>query len=302
MISIIIPFYNTGKSCAELVRALLNDKVRDLEIICVDDASTDDSLKLVRAACRADKRAYVITQEKNQGTAAARNRGLDEAKGDYIVFLDSDDDVASLFLSTMLEAISADEAILAVCGIRQNYLKTGKIVDKFTTPASPRRSDESFKEYILRLMVEDAHLYSCVNKIYDASIIRSGKVRFNTKLDFAEDTDFVLDYLKSADGDNAKIEFIPDPLYTYNYGTETSVVSESSLRWENWQKNYDFIAKWAGKKHSKKAKKYLRKLKMRFKISHALAVARSKKSFRDKCRHENPIALLGAELIVRIRG
>ena len=216
MISIIIPFYNTGESCAQLVKQLLNDRQRDIEIICVDDNSTDDSLKIVNAVCKKDKRARTVHQEKNQGSAAARNRGLEEATGDYVVFLDSDDDVAELFLTKMIEGITTDNSVLAVCGIRQNYLHTGKIVDKFTTPASEQNDNETWEEYILRLMIEDAHLYSCVNKIYKRKYITAGKVHFDTKLDFAEDTKFVLDYLKQAGKEKeARIEFIPDPLYTY---------------------------------------------------------------------------------------
>ena len=80
-----------------MVKQLLNDKQRDVEIICVDDNSTDDSLKIVNAVCKKDKRARTVHQEKNQGSAAARNRGLEDATGDYVVFLDSDDDVAELF-------------------------------------------------------------------------------------------------------------------------------------------------------------------------------------------------------------
>ena len=300
MISIIIPFFNTGESCAELVKQLLNDKQRDLEIICIDDCSTDDSFKKIATVCKKDKRARVVKQDKNQGSAASRNRGLEEATGDYIVFIDSDDDVADLFLSKMLEAISEEDVCLAVCGIRQNYLHSNKIVDKFTEPGSERRNGEKWEEYILRLMVEDAHLYSCVNKIYDASVIKRGKVRFNTELDFAEDTKFVLDYLKAA-GDSI-INFVPDPLYTYNYGTPTSVVSESSLRWKNWEKNFADIKTFVGRNPSKYAQKLLKKLYLRFKISHALAVTRSKKSFREKIHYENPFVLICARIIVVLRG
>ena len=302
MISIIIPFYNTGESCAQLVKQLLNDRQRDVEIICVDDNSTDDSLKIVNAACKKDKRARTVHQEKNGGSAAARNRGLEEASGDYVIFLDSDDDVAEIFLTKMLEGITTDGSVLAVCGIRQNYLRAGKIVDKFTNPASEQEENETWEEYVLRLMVEDAHLYSCVNKIYERKYITAGKVRFDTKLDFAEDTKFVLDYLKQAGKEKEPhIEFIPDPLYTYNYGTPTSVVSESSLLWNNWQKNYEDIVNWADSR-SEKTQKYLKKLHLRFKISHALAVARSKKSFRKKCHYENPFILICAKVIVALRG
>ena len=277
MISIIIPFYNTGESCAQLVKQLLNDKQRDIEIICVDDNSTDDSLKIVNAVCKKDKRARTVHQEKNQGSAAARNRGLEEATGDYIVFLDSDDDVAELFLTKMIEGITTDNSVLAVCGIRQNYLHTGKVVDKFTTPASEQNNNETWEEYILRLMIEDAHLYSCVNKIYKRKYITAGKVHFDTKLDFAEDTKFVLDYFQ------VRVQHLLLKLNLNNI------------------ENYEDIVNWADSR-SEKTQKCLKKLHLRFKISHALAVARSKKSFRKKCHYENPFILICAKVIVALRG
>lgn len=300
MISVIIPFYNTGEVCAELVRRLLHDRQRALEIICVDDCSTDDSLKKVTAACRKDKRARVIHLTKNGGAAAARNRGLDEARGEYIVFIDSDDDVAEVFLTKMLEAMEKPTTCLAVCGIRQNYLHTNRIVDKFTQPASPRREGEAWKEYIVRLTVEDAHLYSSVNKIYRAEIIRRGKVRFDTSRDFAEDTKFVLDYLRAADG-TSEICFVPDPLYTYNYGTKTSTVSKSALVWRNWERNYEDFVEFVGTKPSTRALRLLRRLQGRFKISHALAVARSNLSWSEKCKYENWLILLMTEILVKVR-
>ncbi len=300
MVSVIIPFYNTGEVCAELVRRLLHDRQRKLEIICVDDCSTDGSLKKVAAACRKDKRARVIHLAKNGGAAAARNRGLDEAQGEYIVFIDSDDDVAEVFLTKMLEAMENPAVCLAVCGIRQNYLRTNRIVDKFTQPASPRHDDEAWAEYIVRLMVEDAHLYSSVNKMYRAEIIRRGKVRFDASRDFAEDTKFVLDYLRAADT-FSEICFVPDPLYTYNYGTKTSTVSKSALVWQNWERNYTDFVEFVGSEPSARASRLLRRLHGRFKISHALAVARSNLSWNEKCKYENWLVLLGAEILVKIR-
>ena len=302
MISIIIPFYNTGESCAELLKQLLNDRQEDIEIICIDDCSTDNSLKMVHEVAKKDSRIKVISLEKNSGSATARNRGLEEARGDYVVFLDSDDDVADLFLTKMLKNISKNNVVLAVCGIRQNYLTTNKIIDKFTTPASMRNEDEKWEEYVLRLMTEDARLYSSVNKIYSGKMIRKSRIRFDEKLRFAEDTKFVLDYLKAAsECDNPIISFVLDPLYTYNYGTSTSVVSESSLVWDNWEKQYKNTKKFVNS-DSKNAYKLLRRLYRRFKISHALAVARSRKKLKEKIKYENPVILAIAKVIVLIRG
>ena len=88
LISVIIPFFNTGLSLEGLIKQI-SKICPDAEIICVDDKSTDGSLARIKKL--ANNKVYVIAQKKNQGSAAARNRGITEAKGKYIVFLDSDD-------------------------------------------------------------------------------------------------------------------------------------------------------------------------------------------------------------------
>ena len=301
LVSVIIPFFNTGKSLVKLVDKLLCS-FDALEIICVDDKSTDDSLKLIQA--ETDPRLKIIKQSKNQGSAAARNRGLATASGKYIVFLDSDDDISSSFINKMLSSISQDEhAVLAVCGIRQKYLATHKTVDKFVDDVPMQTAQESWKAYILHLMVLDGRLYSSVNKIYLGDVIRAHQLTFDTKLDFAEDTKFVLDYLACfADTANAQINCVLEPLYIYNYGTPTSVVASSSLRWENWQKNYTDITKWLGPEPTKLEQKWLKKLLFRFKISHALAVERADLSEAEKLQYLKKPALLGASLLHKIRG
>ena len=303
MISVIIPMFNTGKECKRLVSGILTkkpqsfeDNKQELEVICVDDASTDDSYDTLWKSFAQDECFTLLRQSKNSGAAAARNRALEVARGDLIVFLDSDDDIRADFLQKMTAAMKDENIALAVCGIRQKYLHLRKTVDKFTKAPVSREANETLKHYALRTMVKDAHLYSSVNKIYRGEIIRKNSLRFREELDFAEDTTFVLDYLADCDTDD-EIIFITEPLYVYNYGTDTSVVSESSLEWRNWQRNFDDIKAWA----DADSQNDLRKLYQRFKISHALAVARSPKPWRSKIQYLNPIALFFASLVVKIR-
>ena len=108
--------------------------------------------------------------------------------------------------------------------------------------------------------------------------------------------------------DDAKINFVCEPLYFYNYGTNTSVVADSSLRWKNWQKSYDDIIAWLGRESdggsrviSRRELRLAKKLRMRFKISHLLAVARSKKSREEKLKYVNKFELLLGELALKIR-
>lgn len=89
-ISVIIPVYNASKYLRQCLDSILNQTLKEIEIICVDDGSTDDSLKILEEYQKKDNRISIFTQ-KNSGAAVARNKGLDIAKGDYIAFMDPDD-------------------------------------------------------------------------------------------------------------------------------------------------------------------------------------------------------------------
>ncbi len=89
-VSVVIPVYNTEKYIHECLNSVINQKLKDVEIICVDDGSTDGSLKILKQYAKKDKRIKIITQS-NLKQGAARNNGMKVATGEYIAFLDSDD-------------------------------------------------------------------------------------------------------------------------------------------------------------------------------------------------------------------
>ncbi len=93
MVSVIIPVYNVEPYLRECMDSIVNQTLRDIEIICVNDGSTDGSLSILEEYRANDPRIAVISQD-NKGLSAARNRGLSQARGKYIYFVDSDDYVA----------------------------------------------------------------------------------------------------------------------------------------------------------------------------------------------------------------
>ena len=99
-VSVIIPVYNVEKYLHECLDSLLNQTLKDIEIIAVDDGSTDSSLKILKDYAKKDKRLKVLTQE-NKGAGAARNLGMKHATGSYLSILDSDD----YFDHSMLELL-----------------------------------------------------------------------------------------------------------------------------------------------------------------------------------------------------
>src|SRR5574344_1815827 len=90
-VSVIIPVYNTAKYLEKCLESVCNQTLSDLEIICINDCSPDNSLAVLNEYAQKDERIRVINFEENNGVSIARNRGIDEAQGEYIGFVDSDD-------------------------------------------------------------------------------------------------------------------------------------------------------------------------------------------------------------------
>lgn len=266
LISVIIPVYNTNTSAVRLISALLKDKYQNLEIIVVDDGSTDNTPELLK---KLKDPCLQIIRQKNAGASAARNRGIELSSGDYLIFIDSDDEISKDFISELVKTIQKPNTALAVTGYTYRRIRENKTSPVATKPIRRRRKHESLQNYTLFSLCVDSRLYSSVNKIYHANIIRNNNIYFDEKLNFAEDTKFVLDYLSYASGD---IKYILKPAYIYNYGTETSTVKKSSLKWSNWQKSYQNLKAWVGKNPSLSEKFWLKMILLRWRISHHRAI------------------------------
>ena len=313
LISVIIPIYNTGDSAVKLLDKLTKQSYEILEIICVDDGSKDGSFELVSEFIRQSKLKnknlnMTILRQKNQGAAGARNLGLKKASGEYVTFIDSDDEVKKTHIEDLLKSLEKDPRnTLSVCGYVYRRLRMQTEKDFFTNEIWTGLEEVNFRAYILSLLASDGRIYAAINKMFRLSVIKKAKVEFPVGWDFAEDTMFVLRYLKAAEeaGFN-RIGMVLKANYIYNYGTETSTVASSSMKFSNWQKSFQNITKWAeDKKDSEEIKKlkqkWLKKLYLRFKISHALAVARSAMPLTKKWKYLNPVVLPLASLAAKIR-
>lgn len=106
MVSIIMPIYNGQKTMHTATDSVLNQSYKDIQLIIVDDGSTDHSLQIIQQYADSDSRIKYVTQN-NRGQAAARNAGLKHAQGDFILFVDSDD---SLVMSAVEELVSCIES------------------------------------------------------------------------------------------------------------------------------------------------------------------------------------------------
>lgn len=115
LISVIVPVYNVEKYIVRCIESIINQSYKNLEIILVNDGSTDSSGKICDEYAADDKRIYVI-HKKNGGQSTARNAALDLAKGEYITFVDSDDYINTDFVKIMYETIIRFNADIVQCG------------------------------------------------------------------------------------------------------------------------------------------------------------------------------------------
>ena len=120
-ISVIIPIYNTAAYLPRCLDSILQNTYRSLEIICVNDGSTDDSAVILERYAAADSRIIAVNQE-NAGVSAARNTGLDMATGDFIAFVDSDDWVHPQYFEILIQFINSEYCDVDCFHVRMKLL------------------------------------------------------------------------------------------------------------------------------------------------------------------------------------
>lgn len=217
MISIIVPIYNSESLLPRCVGSVLAQTASDWELVLVDDGSTDGSAEICRKYAEADARIKYIFKE-NGGVSSARNAGLDAARGEFVMFVDSDDAIAPNTLERVLCKQAEHDFDCVVWGCDQNGHIWAPEVDEDYLDIVDFQ-----KDFIRHLNTE--LLCPCWNKLFKRELINA---RFNESISHAEDFIFCLDYLKRC----SNIAFIKDPLYLYDVyvsGSSTHHFKESNL-------------------------------------------------------------------------
>ena len=205
-ISIIIPIYNAEKFIARCIESLLQQTLTEIEIICINDGSTDNSLNILESYKKNDSRIKIINKE-NDGVSAARNKGIIESTSKYIMFVDADDYVLPKMCQKLYEyAEKSDTDIVQCQHINLVYGQIKLLSDK---PVSKKahflydniKQDFQINDYIF-----------CWDKLYKRDFIIKNKIEFPIGQKFAEDFIFVINaYIM-----NPKILIIKDYLYIHN--------------------------------------------------------------------------------------
>ena len=215
-VSIIIPVYNRESTIERCLDSILTQTYKNLEVLIINDGSTDRSGEIINAYALKDSRILAITKE-NSGVSDSRNFGLKAAHGDYIQFADSDDwlpERATELLVEALEKNRSDMVIADYCRVRGRQLyQSGAIENAGTLTRA---------EFAQVMMEKASDFYYGVvwNKLYRRKIIKKYKLQFSEELQWCEDFLFNLEYLKYT----AKVEVIKEPVYYY-VKTKGSLVS-----------------------------------------------------------------------------
>lgn len=218
LISVIIPVYNSAKYISKCLNSVITQSFKDIEIICVDDASTDESLCIIKKYSQKDNRIKVFSNDTNMGAGCSRNLALENARGKYIYFLDSDDWLEKDGLSKLSNVLKqfgevdviafSHYSVNAVTHIKHNFpdtpLKlTNRIVNIYDTPECIQYLGYGMTKLLRRLFLEQFN------------------IKFNNDKCF-EDVAHFLDLAPKA----KSIVFINDKIFNYRISRQGSVISK----------------------------------------------------------------------------
>ena len=195
MISVIIPVYNAGQYISSCVDSVLRSTYQDFELLLINDGSTDASPGICAEYAAGDCRVRLISQE-NQGVSAARNRGLEACRGEWVVFVDADDTIAVDFLSLVAQEDQDSDLMLF------DFTWWEKSLDAAGPALERRYYHEADMPHLVRRILDPKQLRENGNvnfcslwaKAYKKSIIEQHVLRFSTNLFYGEDMLFNTNY------------------------------------------------------------------------------------------------------------
>ena len=221
-VSVIIPVYNAEKTLRRCVESLVLGQEREIEVILIEDYSKDASWGLCQALAEEFSSVVCVRNPKNSGVSYTRNQGLAVAKGEYILFVDSDDWVSERYVAVLLKLAAENPDSLPICG--QHFIDkvTGAKRD-YTWGGQPGAIYEVPAEHFFELS-DRFLLQQLWNKVFRRDIIEKHHIRFDESQSMGEDFQFVLDYMEAAQ--IQKCVVLNEPLYYYIRWNNTSLMSK----------------------------------------------------------------------------
>lgn len=215
-VSIIIPIYNASEYLNRSIGSVINQTYSNIELILVNDHSTDESRTICEKYAQKNK-GIIVLETVGDGVSATRNTGLSIASGEYLCFLDSDDEYEKNFIEVMVKKMEETKTELVVCGYKK---VSGEYIENISDSVASVKIIDYLNAYTRQNGFE--HLANYLwNKLYVTEIIKKNKVLFNEKILVSEDAVFNMEYIKHIDSVNV----ISDTLIKH-YIRKNSLVSE----------------------------------------------------------------------------
>lgn len=223
-LSIVAAVYNLEKYLPRCLDALVNQTLQEIEILCVDDGSTDSAPQIIDEYAKKYPEKVKAFHKPNGGEFTTRNYGLERATGEYVTFVDTDDYVEPDWAEKLYNAAKENDADLAVCGFERIDLDTGKVVSKNMTNFGYTVKEINNKDDFM-LFINPAPW----NKIYKLEKVKD--LRF---MNFRGFNDMI--FLTSSYTRIKKIAFVPDVLYHYYLRYDSQIHSVNRQDVENFKK------------------------------------------------------------------
>lgn len=208
-VSVIVPIYNTEKFLEKCIESILNQTLEEIEIILINDGSTDNCHKICQEYAEKNKDKIRYINNKNIGCSATRNLGIELARGEYIAFVDSDDYIDKEMYEEMYNKALEENSDVVVCGINSVYLISNESKISLPKFIRDKYSNLSYKKKIS----------NPVNKIFRKELIIKNKIRYLINTHSFEDFNFCFKIIVSTD----KVTYIYKSFYNYIYHENNSI-------------------------------------------------------------------------------
>lgn len=231
IISIIIPVYKAENYIRKCLDSIVYQTLKDIEIIIVDDCSPDCSGYICDEYARKDTRIRVIHKKKNGGVGAARQTGLESAKGEYVIHADPDDWMEPKMLEDLYITAKETNADLVFCDFYQDY------ADGRSKYMSQQLCNPITNKNMLIAILEGNIHGSCSNKLIKREQILKYRLKFVSGINTCEDRQFCLELLLN----DISISYLNKAYYHYCFGINDNSLTANTLKEPNYKVNKYFI-------------------------------------------------------------
>lgn len=218
-ISVIIPCYNCEKTINSTLKSLKNQTYKNFEVICINDGSKDSTESVIEDWVERNEINITLISQQNHGVSYTRNYGIRIAKGEFICFLDADDEYNSHFLEYHIEAITATNADVSYCRLSRNEEIVKECNEKIVY--APQNSNVALSKLLYEMWNFGFYCY-----FYKKEFVLGNNIWFDEKTKFGEDREFIWKYTCRLE----KFVYINLPLYWYRENADSATYGKTSWR------------------------------------------------------------------------